>query len=115
MASRNSAASLLVLVLAGCRSGKTGVDVDTSTDGAPPSPDAATVPKGYPGLVGHWRFDERGGTVALDSSPSGSSGALKGGALLSSGGFAGAKFPNTGSLVLDGVDGRVALEAKRLP
>jgi hypothetical protein len=116
MASRTSAVRSFIVALAllGCRTATPPVDVDVNTDAAPPRTDAAT-PKAYPGLVGHWRFDERGGGVAADSSPSGNAGTLKGGALLAAGGFPKARFANPGALVLDGVDGRVALETKGLP
>jgi hypothetical protein len=87
---------------------------DAPVDAAVDTP-AAAVPVSYSGLVGYWRFDEMVGRVATDSSPTAGAGDLQGGAMLTGGGFPRARFANPGSLVLDGVDGRVALPSASLP
>ena len=94
---------LLVLVALGCKS--SGPD--------PVDPPPGAIPVSYSGLVGYWRFDEVGGAVAADSSPARNAGDLRGGALLGGGGFPQARFANPGSLLLDGVDGRVVLRGPR--
>jgi hypothetical protein len=97
--------------------------VSETDAGELPAPDAgaiadapaAATPVTYSGLVGYWRFDERAGKVAVDSSPSSGAGDLQGGAMFTGGGFPRARFTNPGSLMLDGVDGRVALPVASLP
>ncbi len=86
-----------------------------SSGSEPAGPTPEGTPVSHPGLVGYWRFDEVGGAVAADSSPARNAGDLTGGALLGGGGFPQARFANPGSLLLDGVDGRVVLRARGLP
>jgi hypothetical protein len=81
----------------------------------PVDPPPVVTPVSYSGLVGYWRFDEGGGTIAADSSPLGNAGNLRGGAMWARGGFPQPRFANPGSLLLDGVDGRVALGVRGLP
>jgi hypothetical protein len=86
-------------------------------------PDAAPEPDAEPdappvapsGLLGHWRFDEAGGTLASDSSGSGNDGTLGPGATFVASGFPGALFANAGAVDLDGIEGRVVLTVNRLP
>ncbi len=82
-------------------------------DAAVPTPDAA-VPDAVAatvnlptGLVGYWKFDEATGALAADSSPSLNHATLMGGTTWVRGGFPAAKFPNPGSLTLDGTTGVV--------
>jgi hypothetical protein len=79
----------------------------------PVEPPLSTMPVSHSGLVGYWRFDEVGGAIAADSSPARNAGDLQGGAMLTGGGFPQARFANPGSLLLDGVDGRVVLRGAR--
>jgi hypothetical protein len=110
-------AVLGALFLCACRSSSPPQIIVGEMDAAPADafmvPDAPPV--SYPGLVGYWRLDEGGGTLAMDSSPSAAPGALAGGALFISGGFGKARFANPGALALDGVDGKVTLDPRRLP
>jgi hypothetical protein len=98
---------LLLLVVAALSCESSGPD--------PVGPPSAAMPLSYSGLVGYWRFDEVAGTVAADSSPARNTGDLQGGAMWAGGGFPQARFANPGSLLLDGVDGRVVLRARGLP
>ena len=57
------------------------------------------------GLVGHWTFDDGGGTTAADSSGNGNNGALVNGPTWAAGKI------GTGTLVFDGIDDAVSIGA----
>ncbi len=91
---------------------------DAATDpDAPPEPDAGPdLPPVPPsGLVGYWRFDDRAGAVASDSSGSANHGMVGPGAMFVPAGFPDARFPNQGAIDFDGLEGRVVVAVNRLP
>jgi hypothetical protein len=98
----------MVLAALGCNS-------SGSEPADPVDPPPAAMPVSHSGLVGYWRFDEIGGSKVADSSPARNGGELLGGAMLGGGGFPQARFANPGSLLLDGVNGRVVLRPRGLP
>jgi large repetitive protein len=65
------------------------------------------------GLIGRWKLDEASGDRAADSAGN-NAGALNGPTWMPQG-FPGAKYPNSGSLVFDGVDDFVELGIANLP
>lgn len=70
----------------------------TQSDASSPTDSGTKSDGGIPGLVGEWRFDESGGTVAHDTSGFGHDGRLVGGASLGPGG----KYGNALTLASDG-------------
>ena len=76
------------------------LDTGTTDTGTTDARTADTsLPAPVPGLVGHWRFDEGGGTIARDSSGSGHDGTLEGMGsapwVAAPGGSGGLSFPGT--------------------
>ena len=66
-------------------------------------------------LIAHWKLDEVGSSTVNDATPNGNNGSTRNGAALVAGGFPGARFPNAGSLRLDGQDDFVEITNKNIP
>jgi len=100
-------------------------DVALPRDLSPPPPDLAgdLAPALNPdsgvstvALVAHWKLDEGGGSTVNDATPNASHGSTRNGATLVAGGFPRARFPNPGSLRLDGQDDYVEINnVKNIP